>query len=193
MMRAPLAAAMLASRSAFGADPHLIEGAPQSHVRVLIYEDLQCPDCAAFRGMLDDQLLPRYAATVRFEHRDFPLAKHAWARRAAIAARFFEETQPGLGLAFRKFTMGHQAEITPDNFNQQLSRFAKEHGVDPAQAVAALADQRLADLVEKDYQEGVARGIAHTPTVLVNGKPFVETFAFEEVAAAIDAELAPAK
>jgi protein-disulfide isomerase len=51
----------------------------------------------------------------------------------------------------------------------------------------------LADLVEKDYQEGVARGIAHTPTVLVNGKPFVETFAFEEVAAAIDAELAPAK
>jgi protein-disulfide isomerase len=193
MMRAPLAAAMLASLSAFGADPHLIEGAPQSHVRVLIYEDLQCPDCAAFRGMLDDQLLPRYAATVRFEHRDFPLAKHAWARKAAIAARFFEETQAGLGLAFRKFAMGHQAEITLDNFNQQLSRFAKEHAVDPAQAVAALADQRLADLVEKDYQEGVARGIAHTPTVLVNGKPFVETFAFEEVAAAIDAELAPAK
>ena len=192
-MRAPLAAAVLASLPIFGADPHLVEGAAQSPVRVLIYEDLQCPDCAAFRTMLDNQLLPRYAATVRFEHRDFPLAKHAWARRAAIAARFFEEVQSGLGLAYRKYAMAHQTEITPDNFNQQLSSFAKQHGLDPARALAALNDPRLADLVEKDYQEGVARGISHTPTVLVNGRPFVETFPVQDVAAALDAELAPVK
>ena len=65
----------------------LIEGDPKSSVRVIIYEDLQCPDCADFRRMLDTQLLPRFAAKVAFEHRDFPLAKHAWARKAAIAAR----------------------------------------------------------------------------------------------------------
>jgi hypothetical protein len=41
--------------------------------------------------------------------------------------------------------------------------------------------------------EGVARGIVHTPTVLVNGRPFVETFPVEDVAKAIDAELAAAK
>jgi protein-disulfide isomerase len=193
MIRTPLAAAILASMSLFGADVHLTEGAAQSPVRVLIYEDLQCPDCADFRSMLDKQLLPRYASTVRFEHRDFPLAKHAWARRAAIAARFLEEAHLGLGLTYRKYTMAHQTEITTDNFNEQLARFAKQHGVDPDKALAALSDQRLADLVEKDYQEGVARGISHTPTVLVNGKPFVETFAFEDVAAAIDAELAPVK
>jgi protein-disulfide isomerase len=59
--------------------------------------------------------------------------------------------------------------------------------------VASLDDARLAALVEEDYQEGVARGIAHTPTVLVNGRPFVETFAVEDVAKAIDAELAASK
>jgi protein-disulfide isomerase len=192
MMRL-LAATALATMSAFPAAQHLIEGAAQSPVRVIIYEDLQCPDCADFRVMLDEKLLPRYAATVRFEHRDFPLAKHAWARKAAIAARFLEETQPGLGLAYRKYAMAHLREIKADNFNDRLSEFAKDHGVDPAKAVAALSDARLAGLVEEDYQEGVARGIAHTPTVLVNGRPFVETFPVEDVAKAIDAELAAAK
>lgn len=186
-------AALLAGLPILAADQHLVEGAAQSPVRVLIYEDLQCPDCAVFHSMLYTQLLPRYASTVRFEHRDFPLAKHAWARKAAIAARFFEETKPRLGLEFRNYAMGHQGEIAADNFNQQLAAFAKAHGTDPAQALAALEDHRLADLVEKDFQEGIARGIAHTPTVLVNGKPFIETFSFQEVAAAIDSQLAAVK
>ena len=94
-MRRLLGAAILTAMSAFPAAQHLIEGAAQSPVRVVIYEDLQCPDCADFRVMLDEKLLPRYASMVRFEHRDFPLAKHAWARKAAIAARFFEENQAG--------------------------------------------------------------------------------------------------
>src|SRR5579862_6093308 len=159
-----LAAVALAALSASAAEQHLMEGAAQSPVRVLIYEDLQCPDCADFRRMMDTQLLPRYSKTVRFEHRDFPLAKHAWARKAAIAGRFFEEAHTGLGLEYRKYTMAHQPEITADNLDDQLSRFAKEHGIDPAKARAALMDPRLADQVEKDFQDGTARGIAHTPT-----------------------------
>ncbi len=185
-------AALLAG-SCLMAQSHLIEGAQQSPVRVLIYEDLQCPDCAVLRTMLDQQLLPKYGSSVRFEHRDFPLAKHAWARKAAIAARFFEEAKPGLGLEYRKYCLAHLREIKPEAFNDNLGQFAKDHGVDAAKAVASLTDARLAGLVESDYQDGVSRGIAHTPTLLVNGKPFVETFTFEEVARAIDAELAASR
>jgi protein-disulfide isomerase len=192
-MRRLLLAATLALTAGVLLGQHLSEGAAQSPVRVLVYEDLQCPDCAVFRAMLDEQLLPRYAATVRFEHRDFPLAKHAWARKAAIAARFFEEAKPGLGLAYRKYAMANLRQITADSFNESLSQFAKDHGVDAAAAVASLTDARLAGLVEQDYQDGVARGIAKTPTVLVNGRPFIETFLFEDVAKAIDEELAAAK
>jgi protein-disulfide isomerase len=188
-----MALAAFGSMASLAAGQHLTEGVAQSPVHVIIYEDLQCPDCATFRTMLDQQLLPRYGATVGFEHRDFPLAKHAWARKAAIAARFLDETQPGLGLAFRKFAMANLDQITAANFNPILTQFAEGHGVEPAKATAALADQRLADLVEKDYREGVARGIARTPTVLVNGRPFIETFTFEEIAQAIDAELAASK
>jgi len=179
--------------SAYPEVQHLIEGSAQSPVRVVIYEDLQCPDAAHFRVMLDEKLLPRYAATVRFEHHDFPLAKHSWARKAAIAARFFEEHQPGLGLAYRKYSMANLREINSHNFNDRLSRFANDHAVDPAKALASLDDPRLAALVEEDFEEGVARGVSRTPTVLVNGRTFVETFSVEDVSKAIDAELAAAK
>ncbi len=167
-----------------------MESAARTTVRVIIFEDLQCPDCAAFQSMIETQLLPRYGSQVRFEHRNFPLAKHAWARRAAIAARFFEKTMPGLGLEFRKYALSHRSEITPDNFNGHLARFARARGTDPASALQSLADSQLSELVDQDIQEGVARGITRTPTVFVNGNTFIETIAFESVAAAIDSVLA---
>jgi protein-disulfide isomerase len=181
--------AMLAPVLAHGAGQRLIEGNPESAVRVIVFEDLQCPDCAAFRVLMDERLLPKYGGKVAFEHRDFPLAKHAWARQAAVAARFFYEKSPELGLKYRRETMRSIKQTTPANFKDRLAAFAKAGGVDPSEALAALDDQRLATLVEKDFQEGVARGVAHTPTAYVNGVPFVETITFEEISKAIDAAL----
>jgi len=166
------------------------EGRVGSKVRVVIYEDLQCPDCAHFRVVLDQQLLPKYGSQVEFVHRDFPLAKHPWARTAAIAARYFAEKDPKLGLEFRRHTMATQRQTNPENFNDRLKAFAKDHGIDPEEAVAALSNARYAEAVEKDFQEGVGRGIVHTPTALVNGVPFIETFTFEEISKGIDDALA---
>jgi protein-disulfide isomerase len=192
-MRARLALTLFGPVLAFAAGPRLVEGKPDSAVRVMIFEDLQCPDCAEFRTLLDEKLLPKYGNQVAFEHRDFPLAKHAWARKAAVAARFFDEADPKLGLKFRRETMHSIKQITPETFNDRLAAFAKAGGIDPERATAALADERYAALVEKDFQDGVARGVAHTPTAFVNGTPFVETITFEQISKAIDAALAEAK
>jgi protein-disulfide isomerase len=170
----------------------MVEGRADSPVRAVIYEDLQCPDCAAFRRMMDEKLLPAYAAKVAFEHRDFPLAKHAWARRAAIAARFFTDRNPELGLEYRRDTMAGQAATNETNFNVRLADFAKAHDIEPDAALAALSNARYAELVERDYRDGVSRGVVHTPTVFVNGKAFIETFTFEEISKGIDQALADA-
>lgn len=180
---------MLAPTFVLAAEQRLIEGNTASRVRVLIYEDLQCPDCADFRRMLDEKLLPRYGGKVAFEHRDFPLAKHAWARKAAVAARFFQETSAALAVEYRRYAMAGIGATTPANFSERLAEFARSNGVNPAKAVAALDDPRYAAAVEKDYQEGVARGVAHTPTAFVNGAAFVESITFEEISKAIDAAL----
>jgi protein-disulfide isomerase len=181
------------SAGALFAQKTIVEGRADSPVRVVIYEDLQCPDCAAFRRMMDEKLLPKYAAKVAFVHRDFPLAKHAWARRAAIAARFFTDRKPELGLEYRRYTMAGQEVTTEANFNTRLGDFAKAHDIEPDAAIAALSNAHYAELVEQDYQDGVSRGVVHTPTVFVNGQPFIETFTFEEISKGIDQALAQAR
>jgi protein-disulfide isomerase len=190
---APLLSAIplvLALAMGLFAQKPVVEGLADSRVRVVIYEDLQCPDCAVFRRMMEDQLLPRYADRVAFVHRDFPLAKHAWARRAAIAARFFAERKPELGLAYRRYAMTGQEVTNEANFNVRLADFAKAHDIQPDAAIAALSNPRYTELVEQDYQDGVSRGVVHTPTVFVNGRPFIETFTVEAISRSIDEALA---
>lgn len=189
-MSGRLLLALLSSVAGLSAGQALVEGMPESKVRVLIYEDLQCPDCADFRRMMDEKLLPLYADRVAFVHRDFPLAKHAWARKAAVAARYFTELKPELGLAYRRQIMANIRQTTPENFSERLAAFARDNGVEARTALASLDDKRLAGLVERDFQDGVARGVAKTPTVFVNGKPFIEHFTFEEISKSLEALLA---
>jgi protein-disulfide isomerase len=183
-----LTAAALIAASLLAQNP-VVEGNSASPVRVIAYEDLQCPDCAVYRKMLDEHLLPKYGDRVAFEHRDFPLPKHNWARRAAIAARYLERQDPALGVAFRRWAFTNQREITAENLTDKLSDWAKANRVDPNKLTTALEDPTLAKLVEDDYQDGIARGVARTPTVLVNGESFIETFTVEEISKGIDAAL----
>lgn len=167
----------------------LVEGDPKARVRVLVYEDLECSDCAVFREMMDQKLLARYGANVAFEHRDFPLPKHAWARPAAVAARYFERENPKLAVEFRRVTLAGQKAITAETLGQHVAQFARQFGSDPIKAVDAMKDPALNKLVEDDFQEGLARGVTKTPTVFVEGQPFVETFTLAEISQGIDAAL----
>jgi protein-disulfide isomerase len=171
----------------------LIEGKATSRVRVLIFEDLQCGDCAAFRRMMDQTILPKYKDSVAFLHRDFPLPRHTWARKAAIAARFFESKRASLGLDYRRHMLSTFESTTVDTFGQSLYDFCRTHGVDPAEAQDGLLKQEFADRVDRDYREGETRGVTKTPTVIVNGIPFVEKFTFEELSKALDEALAGAR
>lgn len=172
---------------------NLIEGNPKSPVRIIIYEDLQCPDCADFRRMMDEKLLPKFGDRVAFEHRDFPLAKHSWARQAAHAARFFELQNPKVGVEFRRQVLAQLRQIKPDTLGNFIAEFARKYGADPVRAVESVNDASLAAAVERDFQEGVARGVSKTPTIFVDGEPFIERFAYEDVAKALDTALAAVK
>lgn len=163
----------------------MTEGNPNSLVRVVAFEDLQCRDCTGWMRMLDEHLLPRFGDQIAVEHRDFPLAKHSWARPAAVAARFFAEAKPETGLAFRRFLLNNIASITPETLAEQVGRFATTCGLKAAAAEASLVDDRLAALVEEDYQLGLARGVRRTPTVFVGEECFVERFPLEAIAESI--------
>ena len=185
MERMRYATSLMLTSLTFATSP-LTEGNPQSVVRVIIYEDLQCSDCAVFAVMLEKQILPKYGAKVAFEHRDFPLPKHNWARKATIASRVLESIRPELALEYRRATMSHQASITPDNFSAKLVQFVRAHELDMDKVRAGMKDPVIAAAVDKDFREAVARGIGKTPTVLVDGEPFIESFTFKDIAASLD-------
>jgi protein-disulfide isomerase len=167
----------------------IVEGNPSSPVRVIIYEDLQCSDCAHFRGMMDQRILPRYGDRIEFIHRDFPLPKHDWARQAAIAGRWVYEQNHALGIVYRREIMSEQDHLTTENLKDWLAHFAARNDLDPKGIVASLGDQRLASIVDADYQGAVARGVSKTPTVYVGNQSFVENIVYEDLAHALDQAL----
>jgi protein-disulfide isomerase len=85
--------------------------------------------------------------------------------------------------------MARQKSIKAESFEDWVREFAARHKQDAEKAIAALVDAGLAAVVEADFQEGVARGIARTPTALVNGEPYIETFTAEEISQGIERAL----
>ena len=175
--------------AAFPMRNEVVEGNRSSSVRVVIYEDLQCGDCTRLRQLLDEKLVPKYGARVAFVYRDFPLAKHEWARAAAIAGRWVFEQDPAAGITFRREVMAEQDHMTQQSLKPWLLEFAARNNLDQRGILDSLTDSRLASLVEQDFQSGVARGVSRTPTVFVGNQSIVETVLYEDLARLIDAEL----
>jgi len=181
---------LVAGHGAFASRNDVMEGNPASPVKVLIYEDLQCSDCARFRVLMDEKILPKYGSKVAFIHRDFPLGKHDWAIPAAIAARWVWEQSNELGIIVRREMLSEHDSINTRNLKQWLVDFAYRNHLDPKGIVDCLSDPRLGALVDQDRQSAVARGVSRAPTVFVGGQPFVETIIYDDLARALDVALA---
>ncbi len=164
-----------------------IEGAADSRVRVIAYEDLQCRDAAAWRRMLDETLLPRYGDRVAFESRDFPLPHHNWAELAALACRHLAVIDPRAAIDLRRYCYERIDDISPENLPERLAEFAEAHDLDPEDTILALESDDARHAVALDLKEGRQRGVVKTPTVFVGHKRFVETFDVDAVARAIEA------
>jgi protein-disulfide isomerase len=180
----------LAGQTLFAGHADVVEGNPDSTVKVLIYEDLQSSDCARLQAILDQKILPRYGSKIAIVRRDFPLGKHDWARQAAVAARWVYEQSNELGIEFRREILAEQDSITVRNLNSWLLEFASRNRLDQKSIVDAQNDRRINTLVDQDHQTGAARGVSQMPTVYIDGRAFTGTIIYEDLARALDEALA---
>jgi protein-disulfide isomerase len=153
------AAAPAASGAADGTKLDLPKGAD---VAIVVFEDLQCPDCAKAHPQIAAAAKATGAPLVI---RDFPLARHAWAFPAAILARHFSLQSREAGLDFRTFVFLNQALIRPENLRQAAEEFAKDRGIALPENVDP--DGRLQELVQADYNLGRLIGLEYVPLILV--------------------------
>lgn len=164
-----------------------------SSVTVTIYTSLQCGDCTRFDTMLNESLVAKYRNRVRFVHREFPLGKHTWARQASLYALRFDEVACGLASGWRTHILNRIKQTTPETLADRVREFAAEAGVDATLILSAVDDPALKAKVDAHIAEGLARGVAKTPTVFVNNTVFIEVFTLDEITACIDRALAETK
>jgi protein-disulfide isomerase len=145
-----------------------------AQVAIVVFEDLQCPDCRRAAPLLEEAAKTYKIPVVRH---DFPLPMHNWSLDAAIIARYFDTRSKQLGNDFRDYIFQHQPEITPPTLRAFAEKFAADRKVDLPFVVDPQG--KLAAEISQDRTLGQRVGIQHTPTIYVvsnrtQGKPFVE-------------------
>ena len=143
-------------------------------VAIVIFEDLECPDCARAAPLLEEAARTYKIPVVRH---DFPLPMHPWAYDAAILARYFDTHSKAMGNEFRDTVFKHQIEITKETLRPFAEKFAAAHKIDLPFVVDP--DGKFAKLIEADRAAGNQLNLQHTPTLYVvsnkhTGTPFVE-------------------
>lgn len=163
-------------------DDDPVRGPANAAVTIVEFTDFQCPSCAAMHPVIEE-VLKLYGTKVRFVVRDFPLAMHADARKAAEAAnaahaqgKFFEYA----ALLFK-----NQKELSVPS----LKKYATELGLDRARFDAALDGGKFAAEVRHDIAQGELYGVGATPTIFINGVMLTELTS-DALRAAIDRALA---
>ena len=173
--------------AAFAEDvPEALRPPKGAQVALVVFEDLQCPDCRRAAPLVAQAGQTYKIPVVRH---DFPLPMHNWSFEAAVLARYFDTHSKILGNAFRDSVFEHQLEITPANLHGFAEKFAAEHKVDLPFVVDPAG--KLAALVIADRELGKSINLQHTPTIFVvsnkrAGKPFVEVVDRSQLYALID-------
>ena len=145
-----------------------------AQVAIVVFEDLQCPQCRRVAPILERASQTYKVPLVRH---DFPLPMHNWSYTAAVMARYFDETSKALGNEFRDYIFSNQLEINPQNLQGYAEKFAASHKVNFPFVLDPQG--KLAAQVNADRDLGKAIKLDHTPTVYVVSsrhpeKPYVE-------------------
>jgi protein-disulfide isomerase len=155
-------------------------------VALVVFEDLQCPQCRRTAPLVEQAAKTYKIPVVRH---DFPLPIHNWSYQAAVMARFFDTHSKALGDEFRDYVFANQLEINPQNVRGYADKFASEHKVGLPYVIDP--EGKYAALVNADRDLGKAIQVDHTPTVYVvssrnPNKPYIEVKDTSQLYALID-------
>jgi protein-disulfide isomerase len=169
-----LALAVFAALAAAQDASSILRPPKGSQVAIVVFEDLQCPDCRRATPLLE-QAAKTYKIPIVIH--DFPLPMHNWSYEAAVTARYFDGLSKDLGAEYRDYIYQHQVEIIPQTLRGFSERFASDHKVQLPFVVDPQG--KFAAEVNADRDLGKRMNLDHTPTIYIvsnktHGVPYVE-------------------
>jgi protein-disulfide isomerase len=165
---------LLGTTMACGGDTSMLRPPKGSKVAIIVFEDLECPDCARAAPLLHEAAKAYKIPLVQY---DFPLKQHPWSLEAAVNARYFDTKSAKLGDDYRLYIFQNQPYITKQNLRGYTEKFAEQNKVVLPFVVDPSGD--LAAKVNADSQLGQRIPLDHTPTIYLvsntaRGTTFVE-------------------
>ena len=154
-------------------DDDIVLGDPKAPVTIVEFGDYQCPFCGRFFSQTESQIKKDYvqAGKVKMVYRDFAFLGPE-SKTAALAAQCAGEQGKYWAFHDRLFEI-EVADGVEHNGNLSTSlmkSLAKELGLNQSPFNTCLDSGKYNVEIEKDYNDGVAAGVAGTPATFVNGK-----------------------
>jgi protein-disulfide isomerase len=168
-------------------------GSLKAAVTIDEYSDFQCPFCKDFSDKVEPRILEEYVVEGRVRIIYHPFGN--WVSRKADGNTESERTAEAAYFAadHDRFWQLHDrlfaAQDRPNSgvfSNEKIQDAAVQVGLDGRELLSDLAAGTYASRAQKDFNEGIARGVTSTPTFFVNGTMIVGARPYEEFKAAID-------
>jgi NhaA family Na+:H+ antiporter len=143
-----------------------VRGKAGAPVTIEEFGDFQCPPCSTIAVFLQ-KAEEEYGARLRVIFHHFPLAIHAHAREAALAA----EAAGMQGRFWEMHDLLYKEQAAWSKAPDVLSLFQSYAGtikLDLDRFKKDLADPEVAARVDADQKLGTSRGVTSTPTLFVN-------------------------
>ncbi len=164
------------------ADDDPVLGPKDALVTIIEFSDFECPYCRRVQPTLK-RLLKEYEGQVRLVFRDFPLSFHKNAQKAAEAAQCAGDQDKFWPYHDKLF---EQTALAP----KDLRKYAGELELDMDKFNACLDENKYAEEVRADMQDGQNVGVNSTPSFFVNGQPLSGAVPYERFQELVEAVLA---
>jgi protein-disulfide isomerase len=174
-----------ASSAVVGESGAPVAGAGDAPVTVVVYACARCPYCSVLVPRLHDEVAGgSLQGLAKLVFRTFPIRGHEGSTEAGLAlvaahsgGRFWEY----LLHAYSRFDAFSPAE---------QRQWAAAVGLDPATFAAGIDDPATREALVAIKKEGLANGVAETPTVFLNGRRWVGDLELAELMDAVEEEAA---
>jgi protein-disulfide isomerase len=158
------------------------KGPAAAPVTIVEFSDFQCSYCAQVSLTLK-KITEQYRDKVRLVFRDFPLAMHKEAPKAAEAAACAHEQGKYWEMHDRLFANQGELQI------EDLKRHAAEINLKGDQFNTCLDSGKYAAEWSEDMKEGSRYGVSSTPVFFINGRMLTGAQPFEVFSRMIEEEL----
>jgi protein-disulfide isomerase len=157
------------------------KGAAEPALVLVEFADFQCPHCRQVSNIVG-QLATEFGDQIRVYYKHFPLSSHGNALRASIASRAAQNQDAFW--AYHDLVFANQQQLGREQDpTGLLLGFAESLGLNMDRFRQDMADPALERLVMADRQEGIAAGIAATPTLYLDGVLVTERYEHDALTA----------